>query len=101
MADEFHKVEKCYRGSVQKNTMDQTWLGESASAAHTNFAATRYECQAAQIQAKATVLLLRNARQQFVDLKKQLESARRRRQGRDERLRAGERDVRLGPAHRR
>ncbi|MHC3390665.1 hypothetical protein ACLQ2E_14540 [Streptomyces lavendulocolor] len=76
MADEIHKVEITYRDNVQKITMGPTWLGESATAAHTNFAATRYEYQAAQTQAKATATLLRNAHQQFVELKKQLETAR-------------------------
>ncbi|MEU3184778.1 hypothetical protein ABZ707_11315 [Streptomyces sp. NPDC006923] len=76
MADEFQKVEKRYGESVQKITTDHSWLGESASAAYTKFVATRYEYQAAQIQAKATATLLRNAHQQFGDLRKQLESAR-------------------------
>ncbi|MEV6424018.1 hypothetical protein [Streptomyces sp. NPDC051662] len=76
MAEEFHKVEKRYRDSVQKITMDGTWLGDSSVRAHTNFAATRYEYTAAQTQAKATATLLRNAHQQFTDLKKQLENAR-------------------------
>ncbi|WP_228978739.1 hypothetical protein [Streptomyces sp. DH12] len=76
MADEIHKVENAYRDSVQKITMGPTWLGESATAAYTNFAATRYEYQAAQTQAKATATLLRNAHQQFTELKKQLENAR-------------------------
>lgn len=76
MVGELHKVEERYRDSVQKITMDSTWIGESANAAHTNFAATRYEYQAAQRQAKATATLLRNAHQQFVELKKQLATAR-------------------------
>ncbi|MFC7843475.1 hypothetical protein [Streptomyces sp. NPDC057382] len=76
MADEFYKVEKRYRDSVQKITMDRTWLGESASVAQTNFAATRYEYQAAQTQAKAIASLLRAAHEQFTDLKKKVESAR-------------------------
>ncbi|MFF9865032.1 hypothetical protein ACF1G0_06365 [Streptomyces sp. NPDC013953] len=76
MADEIHKVELAYRDSVQKITLGPQWLGQSATVAHTNFAATRYEYQAAQTQAKATATLLRNAHQQFVELKKQLENAR-------------------------
>ncbi|WP_299537896.1 hypothetical protein [uncultured Streptomyces sp.] len=76
MADEFAKVEKRYRDSVQKITLGDSWLGDSANAAALNFAATRYEYQAAQTQAKATATLLRNAYTQFVDLKKQLETAR-------------------------
>ncbi|WP_329035129.1 hypothetical protein OIE71_20735 [Streptomyces sp. NBC_01725] len=76
MAEEFAKVEKRYRDSVQKVTLGDVWLGESADAASLNFAATRYEYQAAQTQAKATSTLLRNAHDQFVELKKRLETAR-------------------------
>ncbi|MCY0953397.1 hypothetical protein [Streptomyces sp. H27-S2] len=76
MAEEIRKVEDRYRDSVQKVTMGQTWVGVSATTAMTNFAGTRYEYQAAQIQAKATATLLRNAHQQFLELKKQLENAR-------------------------
>ncbi|GAA2230645.1 hypothetical protein GCM10010232_16230 [Streptomyces amakusaensis] len=75
-ADEFGKVEKRYRDSVEKITMDRTWLGDSANAARANFAATRYEYEAAQTQAKATATLLRNAHTHFTELKKQLESSR-------------------------
>ncbi|WP_405676100.1 hypothetical protein OG292_14410 [Streptomyces sp. NBC_01511] len=73
-AGEFEKVEKRYRDSVQKVTLGDVWQGESADAASLNFAATRYEYQAAQTQAKATATLLRNAHDQFVELKKQLET---------------------------
>ncbi|KUF17134.1 hypothetical protein [Streptomyces silvensis] len=76
MAEEFDKVEGRYRDGVQKIAQGQAWLGESARAAHARFAATRYEYQAAQTQARATATLLRNAHQQFVDLRKQLETAR-------------------------
>lgn len=76
MADEIHKVEIEYRDNVQKITMGPTWIGDSATAAYTNFAATRYEYQAAQTQAKATATLLSNAHQQFKELRKQLENAR-------------------------
>lgn len=76
MADEFAKVEKRYRDSVQKVTLGEMWLGESANAAALNFAATRYEYQAAQTQAKATATLLLNAHAQFVELKERLEAAR-------------------------
>ncbi|MER6914081.1 hypothetical protein ABT354_20605 [Streptomyces sp. NPDC000594] len=75
-ANELAKVEKRYRDSVEKITMDRAWLGESANAARANFAATRYEYEAAQTQAKATAVLLRNAHAQFTELKKQLESSR-------------------------
>ncbi|MGW5347732.1 hypothetical protein [Streptomyces sp. NPDC004050] len=77
MAGEFKKVEERYRDSVEKITMGgQTWNGVSASAAHTNFAGTRYEYSAAQTQAKAIASLLRDAHEQFTDLKKKVESAR-------------------------
>ncbi|MGW4690270.1 hypothetical protein ACWEPM_36040 [Streptomyces sp. NPDC004244] len=77
MAGEFKKVEERYRDSVQKITMGgQTWNGVSAGAAHTNFAGTRYEYSAAQTQAKAIASLLRDAHEQFTDLKKKVESAR-------------------------
>lgn len=76
MAEEFGKVEKRYRDGVQKVTLGDVWQGESADAASLNFAATRYEYQAAQTQAKATSTLLRNAHDQFVELKKRLETAR-------------------------
>ncbi|MER5933320.1 hypothetical protein [Streptomyces sp. NPDC002054] len=77
MAGEFKKVEERYRDSVQKITMGgQAWSGVSAGAAHTNFAGTRYEYSAAQVQAKAIAGLLRDAHEQFTDLKKKVESAR-------------------------
>ncbi|MFI2212361.1 hypothetical protein [Streptomyces sp. NPDC020141] len=75
-AEEFGKVEKRYRDSVEKITMDRAWLGDSANAARANFAATRYEYEAAQTQAKATATLLRNAHSELTELKKQLESSR-------------------------
>ncbi|MFK0042865.1 DUF6571 family protein [Streptomyces sp. NPDC090741] len=76
MAGEIKKVEVRYGDSVQKITMGQNWSGVSAGVAHTNFAATRYEYSAAQIQAKAIAGLLRDAHGQFTDLKNRLETAR-------------------------
>ncbi|MFD6274116.1 hypothetical protein ACFWFI_00720 [Streptomyces sp. NPDC060209] len=76
MAEEFGKVEKRYRDSVQKVTLGDSWQGVSADAASLNFAATRYEYQAAQTQAKATATLLMNAHTQFVELKERLEKGR-------------------------
>ncbi|MFJ8000467.1 hypothetical protein ACIQ7D_25590 [Streptomyces sp. NPDC096310] len=76
MAGEFKKVEDRYKDSVQSVTMGPNWLGASATAAYTNFAATRYEYAAAQKQAKAIAGLLRDAHEQFVDLKKRVASAR-------------------------
>jgi hypothetical protein len=74
MAGEIKKVEERYRDTVQKVTMGPDWTGISAGVAHTNFAGTRYEYAAAQIQAKAVASLLRDAHSQFVDLKKRLDS---------------------------
>ncbi|MFI8292100.1 hypothetical protein ACIGBL_23470 [Streptomyces sp. NPDC085614] len=76
MAGELHKVEERYRDSVQSLPTAPAWLGESATAAHGLFAATRYEYRAAQTQATATATLLRTAHEQFTQLRKQLESAR-------------------------
>ncbi|WP_329377094.1 hypothetical protein OG625_06180 [Streptomyces sp. NBC_01351] len=76
MAGELKKVETRYGDTVQKITVNQNWVGISAGVAHTNFAATRYEYSAAQIQAKAVASLLRDAHEQFTDLKKRLDSAR-------------------------
>ncbi|MFD7916119.1 hypothetical protein ACFV30_36360 [Streptomyces sp. NPDC059752] len=76
MAEELRKVEGRYRDSVQKVHMSGNWLGVSATASFTNFAATQYEYQAAQTQAKATATLLRNAHQELTELKKTLENAR-------------------------
>ncbi|MFE3518414.1 hypothetical protein [Streptomyces sp. NPDC059166] len=76
MAKEFGKAEKRYRDGVQTVTLGTGWLGLSADAASLNFAATRYEYQAAQTQAKATATLLRNAHAQFVELKQRLVTAR-------------------------
>ncbi|MFE3829056.1 hypothetical protein [Streptomyces sp. NPDC059092] len=76
MAGEFKKVEDRYKDSVQSVTMSPNWLGTSATVAHTNFAATRYEYAAAQTQAKAIASLLRDAHEQFVELKKRVQSAR-------------------------
>ncbi|MEU0148437.1 hypothetical protein ABZ119_21105 [Streptomyces sp. NPDC006288] len=76
MAGELHKVETRYGDTVQKISTGPSWSGVSASAAGTNFAATRYEYSAAQIQAKAIASLLRDAHERFTDLRKKLESAR-------------------------
>ncbi|MCX4510541.1 hypothetical protein OHA27_09510 [Streptomyces sp. NBC_01619] len=76
MAGELGKVETRYRDSVQKISMGPSWAGVSAGVAQTNFAATRYEYSAAQIQAKAVASLLRDAHEKFTDLRKKLESAR-------------------------
>ncbi|MFF1838911.1 hypothetical protein ACFVXE_32690 [Streptomyces sp. NPDC058231] len=76
MAAEIKKVEKRYEDSVQSITLGASWSGMSANTAHTNFAATRYEYAAAQTQAKAIASLLRDAHDDFVRLKKNLECKR-------------------------
>lgn len=76
MAAELHKVETRYGDTVQKIGTEQTWIGVSAQAAHTGFAATRYEYAAAQTQAKAVASLLRQSHEKFAELRKKLESAR-------------------------
>lgn len=76
MAAELHKVETRYGDTVQKITTEQTWIGVSSQAAHSGFAATRYEYGAAQTQAKAIASLLRQSHEKFAELRKKLESAR-------------------------
>ncbi|RKT06615.1 hypothetical protein BX286_4660 [Streptomyces sp. 3211.6] len=76
MAEELKKVEGRYGDSVQKITMGPDWLGASALVAHDSFTGTRYEYSAAQIQAKAIAGLLRDAHEQFTDLRNRVESAR-------------------------
>ncbi|MGW2272579.1 hypothetical protein [Streptomyces yangpuensis] len=76
MAGKIKKVEERYRDTVQKVSMGTNWTGISAGVARTNFAGTRYEYAAAQIQAKAVAALLRDAHSQFTDLKKRIESVR-------------------------
>ncbi|MEU7046474.1 hypothetical protein AB0A77_36245 [Streptomyces varsoviensis] len=76
MAGELKKVASRYGDTVQKITMGQGWEGISAGAAHTNFVATRYEYSAAQVQARAIASLLRDAHEQFTELKKKVENAR-------------------------
>ncbi|MDI9888753.1 hypothetical protein QMZ92_31490 [Streptomyces sp. HNM0645] len=74
VAREFKKVETSYGDSVQKITMGPDWTGVTVSTAYTNFAATRYEYAAAQTQAKAIAKLLRDAHEQFTELKGRLDS---------------------------
>ncbi|MFF9352151.1 hypothetical protein [Streptomyces sp. NPDC014734] len=76
MAAEIKKVADRYKDSVQKITLGSSWAGVSAQTAHTNFAATQYEYTAAQTEAKAMASLLRDAHEDFVRLKKNLESKR-------------------------
>ncbi|MEI7030726.1 DUF6571 family protein [Streptomyces pratensis] len=76
MAAEIKKVENRYKDSVQRITLGPSWTGLSAGTARLNFAATRYEYAAAQTQAKAIASLLRDAHNDFVRLKKNLENQR-------------------------
>lgn len=76
VAAEIKKVETRYKDSVQRITIGPSWLGRSASDAGLNFAATRYEYTAAQTQAKAIASLLRDAHNDFVRLKRNLENQR-------------------------
>ncbi|MCX4673862.1 hypothetical protein OG413_00740 [Streptomyces sp. NBC_01433] len=73
-AAEIKKVENRYKDSVQCITLGPSWSGLSANTAQMNFAATRYEYAAAQTQAKAIASLLRDAHNDFVRLKKNLEN---------------------------
>ncbi|MFG2298579.1 hypothetical protein [Streptomyces sp. NPDC048603] len=77
MAGELNKVEVRYGETVQKvSTGSPNWVGVSAGAAGRSSAGTRYEYAAAQIQAKAIASLLRDAHEQFTDLRKRVENAR-------------------------
>ncbi|MFF7177134.1 hypothetical protein [Streptomyces sp. NPDC008121] len=93
-------VETRYGETVQKITMGPNWSGVSAGTAQTNFTGTRFEYSAAQTQAKAIASLLRDAHEKFTDLKKKLQSARRRDSRRNDRLGTGTRRHRLLQAHR-
>ncbi|MFG3494507.1 hypothetical protein [Streptomyces sp. NPDC047928] len=73
VAREFKKIETSYGDSVQKITMGPDWSGMAVGTAYTNFAATRYEYAAAQTQAKAIAKLLRDAHEQFTELKGRLD----------------------------
>ncbi|OKK06859.1 hypothetical protein AMK26_12915 [Streptomyces sp. CB03234] len=66
--------EAAYGEHIQKITRGPDISGLYAIAAHTNFTATRYEYAAAQTQAQAIAKLLRDAHEQFTELKSRLES---------------------------
>ncbi|MBM7056110.1 hypothetical protein JS521_20120 [Streptomyces sp. RHZ10] len=76
MAAEIKKVETRYQDTVGRIRIGQSWSGVSATGAGLNFAATRYEYAAAQTQAKAIASLLRDAHDDFVRLKRNLENQR-------------------------
>ncbi|OKK06862.1 hypothetical protein AMK26_12930 [Streptomyces sp. CB03234] len=71
-AREFKKAETAYGERVQKITLGPDMSGLYVIAAHTNFTATRYEYAAAQTQAQAIAKLLRDAHEQFTELKGRL-----------------------------
>ncbi|MEW2494963.1 hypothetical protein AB0942_15720 [Streptomyces nodosus] len=75
-AKEFHEQEKAYERDVQGITLLPTSRGVSADAANKRFDTTLKEFQNAQVEAKAIASLLRDAHEQFVDLRKKLQAAR-------------------------
>ncbi|AJE42000.1 DUF6571 family protein [Streptomyces nodosus] len=75
-AKEFHEQEKAYERDVQGITLLPTSRGVSSDAASKRFDTTLKEFQNAQVEAKAIASLLRDAHEQFVDLRKKLQAAR-------------------------
>ncbi|GAA3376382.1 hypothetical protein GCM10020367_47860 [Streptomyces sannanensis] len=75
MAAEFEKLEDRYRTQVQSVSLDGSWTGQASLYSRPSFATTRAEYAAAQKEAKAIASLLRDAHEQFVDLKRKVESA--------------------------
>ncbi|MFJ3926103.1 hypothetical protein [Streptomyces sp. NPDC090022] len=70
MATSFHTLETDYKDAVQSVAEDGVWLGLSANSASGQFAGTRKQYAAAQVEAKAIASLLRDAHTQFVTLVK-------------------------------
>ncbi|WP_405808083.1 hypothetical protein OG729_24305 [Streptomyces sp. NBC_00210] len=68
MAKKFDGLETLYKGSVQSVSDDGGWQGLSANAASGQFAATRGQFGAAQVEARAIASLLRDAHTQYVTL---------------------------------
>ncbi|WP_244201792.1 hypothetical protein [Streptomyces diastatochromogenes] len=77
MAGEFAEQERAYHREVYGITVGPAWTGMSAEAAHGRFDVTLKEFQYAQTEAKAIASLLRDAHDQFVQLKGGLAAARR------------------------
>ncbi|MFE8006475.1 hypothetical protein [Streptomyces sp. NPDC057418] len=75
MAGKFKTLEDLYEDDVQSISKGQLWTGESASVSSTNFALTRSEYDAAQIEAKAMESLLRDAHGQLTELIARVRSA--------------------------
>ncbi|WP_233415103.1 hypothetical protein [Streptomyces sp. N35] len=76
MAGEFKKLETAYERDVSKILMGQTWQGLAANAANDRFKITLREYQGAQKEAKAIAALLRDAHNQFTELRGKLKSVR-------------------------
>ncbi|MDF3300954.1 hypothetical protein [Streptomyces tropicalis] len=76
MAKEFHKQETAYRRDVHGITLGPGWSGLSADAASGRFNVTLKQFQAAQVEARGVASLLREAHTDFVNLRRNLESAR-------------------------
>ncbi|WP_369376930.1 hypothetical protein [Streptomyces sp. cg36] len=76
MAGELKKLAERYGAQVQSVSLNGTWTGEASLYSRPNFATTHAQYVAAQTEAKAVASLLRDAHDQFVDLKKRVESAR-------------------------
>ncbi|MFJ9898704.1 hypothetical protein ACIQPR_35780 [Streptomyces sp. NPDC091280] len=76
MAGEFEKQETAYRRDVHGITMGTSWTGLSADAANTRFDTTLKEFQYAQTEAKGIASLLRDAHEQFVELRARVVAAR-------------------------
>ncbi|MFC7303216.1 WXG100 family type VII secretion target [Streptomyces monticola] len=76
MAGEFKKLEDQYQRDVHGVTLGPSWQGQSAQAANARFDTALHEFQAAQKEAKAIASLLRDAHDQFTELRGKVEAAR-------------------------
>ncbi|MEU2154378.1 hypothetical protein ABZ532_05030 [Streptomyces sp. NPDC019396] len=74
MAGEFKKLEADYKRDVSNISLGLSWQGLAASAASSRFKVTLSEYQAAQKEAKAIASLLRDAYQQFTELRGKLKA---------------------------
>ncbi|MFJ9184052.1 hypothetical protein ACIRQO_13400 [Streptomyces anulatus] len=64
MAGEFKSIEKQYERDVYRNSLGQSWVGQSADAANYRFSVTLKELQGAQKEAKAIASILRDSHTQ-------------------------------------
>ncbi|MFJ4281845.1 hypothetical protein [Streptomyces massasporeus] len=76
MAKDFDKLARAYKQDVHGITLDDTWVGLSASAGSARFDVTWKEYQGAQSEAKAVAKLLRDAHAEFNRLRKKIEHVR-------------------------